>query len=489
MERSPATNADANENTRNNAADNATDSTTENTAENTTESTTENTAENAAENTTGQARTKRATKIQSVKGANDILPEQQDLWNQVVGAAAHVLGNAGAGRLSTPIFEYAELFERSVGEAADLVVQKEMYTFEDRGGRLLALRPEFTAGVMRAFIEHGMHTRPSPVKLWCWGPAFRAENVQRGRYRQFHQIDYEMVGIDTALADAETVQLMYQTLAACGLSGHVMKLGSVGDLEDRAAYNAYLRQQLAPRVGELSAVSRERLRLNPMRVLDSKDAGDQTLIAELERPLDRLGKGARGHFDTVCAYLEEWGVPYELDRGIVRGLDYYRRTAFEAHYADIGAQSALGGGGRYDGLMAEIGGPDLPAIGWAFGIERIIDALQQERDEAEGMAAGRSGLFLVPLDDEAVAEAAALAGRLREHGRVQFSYRRRQLGKGLQEADKTRASHAALRGQSERDSGAWLLKDLVTGEQRGVSESELGAVVARTAASGRQEPL
>ena len=399
----------------------------------------------------------RRTKIQSVKGTNDVLPEQQALRRGIVSAAAEVLGNAGAGQISTPIFEYAELFERSVGESADLVVQKEMYTFEDRGGRLLSLRPEFTAGIMRAFIEHGMHTRPAPVKLWSWGPAFRAENVQRGRYRQFHQIDYEMVGNDSPLADAETVQLMYQTLAACGLKRHVMRLGSVGDLEDRKAYNAYLREMLAPREEELSEVSRERLRLNPMRVLDSKDERDQAIVAELERPLDRLGEGARAHFDAVCGLLEEWGVPFELDRSIVRGLDYYRRTAFEAHYPGIGAQSALGGGGRYDGLLAELGGPDLPAIGWAFGLERIADALQQEGREPVVTPAEAPSLFVVPLDEDAVGEAAALANRLRAHGRVQYAYNKRGLSKGLRDAERAGATFAVLRGERERRAGAWQL--------------------------------
>lgn len=437
----------------------------------------------------GKGAKKKAVKIQSVKGTNDVLPDQQDVWRQVIEAAAHVLGNAGAGRLSTPIFEYAELFERSVGQSADLVVQKEMYVFEDRGGRLLALRPEFTAGIMRAFIENGMHTLPSPVKLWSWGPAFRAENVQRGRFRQFHQIDFELVGNDTPIADAETVQLMYQTLAACGLTGHVMKLGSVGDPEDRAAYNDYLRAALGPRSEELSEVSRERLRLNPMRVLDSKDEADQALVAELDRPLDRLGRSAREHFEAVCGHLEEWGVPFELDRGIVRGLDYYNRTAFEAHFAGIGAQSALGGGGRYDGLLAELGGPDLPAIGWAFGLERIIDALQQERASSARESARPTSLFLVPVDDEAVAEAAALAGRLRAHGVVQYSYRRRQLGKGLQEADRARASHAAIRGQSEREEGRWQLKELSSGAQNSVTEDDLAALLLNARASGRGETL
>ena len=417
-------------------------------------------------------------KLQAVKGTSDILPEQQTRWRAVVAAAAAVLEGAGAGKLTTPIFEHAEVFEKSVGESADLVVQKEMYTFDDRGGRRITLRPEFTAGVVRAFIENGMYTRPLPVKLWSEGPLFRAENVQRGRYRQFHQVNFEILGLATPLADAESVELLYRSIAVAGLTKHRIKLGSVGDPEDRAAYNDYLRAELTPKRAQLSETSRERLELNPMRILDSKDEGDQALIADLDRPLDRLGEEAKQHFDEVAAYLTDWGVPYDLDPSIVRGLDYYRRTAFEVHYHGIGAQSALGGGGRYDGLIQMLGGPELPAIGWAFGIERVLDALEQE--QVETSAASGPALFLVPLDDAAVAEVANLAQRLRSGSvRTEFAYQRRNPGKGLKEADRSGARFAALRGSSERSDHAWQLKDLETGEQRQVSEQELIEMAGR----------
>ena len=422
-------------------------------------------------------------KLQAVKGTSDILPEQQASWRTVVSAAAGVLEGAGAGHLTIPIFEHAEVFKKSVGDTADLVVQKEMYTFEDRGGRRLTLRPEFTAGVVRAFIENGMYTRPLPVKLWSEGPVFRAENVQRGRYRQFHQVNFEIFGLATPLADAESVELLYRSIAACGLTSHRIKLGTVGDPADRAAYNDYLRAELAPKRAQLSAASQERLELNPMRILDSKDEGDQALIAELDRPMARLGAEARAHFNDVMAYLTDWGVPYDLDPSIVRGLDYYRRTAFEVHYEGIGAQSALGGGGRYDGLVSMLGGPEMPGIGWAFGIERVLDALQQEQ-----VAAGPPGapaLFLVPLDDDAVAEAANLAHRLRSSGVwTQFAYQRRNPGKGLKEADRSRARFAAMRGSSERQQQAWQLKDLVSGQQREVSELELIELASRLSEDG-----
>lgn len=411
-------------------------------------------------------------KLQAVKGTHDILPEGNARWRSIEAAAQRVLEGAGAGKLTTPIFEYADVFEKSVGDSADLVVQKEMYTFEDRGGRRLTLRPEFTAAVMRAFIENGMHTRPLPVKLWSLGPLFRAENVQRGRYRQFHQINYEAVGLATPLADAEAIELMYRTVAEAGVTEHRIKLGSVGDPQDRAAYNDYLRAQLTPRAADLSENSRQRLKLNPLRILDSKDPGDQQLLASLQRPLERLGPEARAHFDQVVDYLTDWEVPFDIDDSIVRGLDYYRRTAFEAHHHGVGAQSALGGGGRYDGLLELLGGPSLPAIGWALGVERVLDALEDEQRQV--VEAARSGLFLVPLDDAAVAEGARLAQTLRRvGGRVEFAYQRRNPGRGLKEADRSGARYAALRGASERERGVWQLKDLISGAQHEVTETEL----------------
>jgi histidyl-tRNA synthetase len=421
-------------------------------------------------------------KLQAVKGTHDILPADQDPWRKVHDAARTVLERAGAGRITTPVFEYAEVFEKSVGESADLVVQKEMYTFEDRGGRLLTLRPEFTAGVMRAFIENGMHTWPMPVKLWSDGPLFRAENVQRGRYRQFHQVNFEILGLTQAVTDAEAIALLHRTLEACGLTRHRVRLGSVGDPADRAAYNAYLREALAPLAEELSETSRERLRLNPMRVLDSKDARDQELIRTLKRPLDLLGDDARAHFEAVQRHLRSWGVPFDIDPAIVRGLDYYRRTAFEAHYEGIGAQSALGGGGRYDGLIENLGGPAMPGVGWAFGTERVLDAMAQE-DGGTTEPAGPL-LFLVPLDDEAVDEVSALAHRLRERFAVSFAYQRRNPGKGLKEADRAGAVYAGLLGSSERALGALRIKHLASGEQLEIGLAQLADFL-----EGRQAAL
>lgn len=410
-------------------------------------------------------------KSQAVKGTHDILPAQVPAWRLVEQQVRETLERAGAGEIRPPVFEYTETFVKTAGESSDLVVQKEMYTFEDRGERSLTLRPEFTPGFMRAFIQHGMHTLPSPVRLWGMGPVFRAENVQRGRFRQFHQVNYEVLGSDSPLIDAETIALLYDALTGVGLRNLTVKLGSVGDPEDRAAYNEYLRRELEPLASELSATSQERLRLNPMRLLDAKDPADQELIRKLKRPLEFLGGPARTHFEEVQKWLEEWNIPFEIDPVIVRGLDYYRRTAFEVHHGGIGAQSALSGGGRYDGLIESLGGPATAGIGWAFGVERVLDAM--EVDEVAVPAQTGPDVFLVPLDDQAVAEVAAAARGLRQDISVQHSMVRRNPGRGMKDADRSGARFAALRGDREREQQSYEVKDLISGSQETVPETNL----------------
>jgi histidyl-tRNA synthetase len=417
-------------------------------------------------------------KFQAPKGTYDILPanlakdvyEDQNRWQHVYTTVNRVLSNAGVKELTPPVLEQAEVFIKSVGESSDIVVQKEMYTLQDAGGRLLALRPEFTGGVMRAFIEHGMHVQPMPVKLWNRGPIFRAEvQPQRGRFRQFHQVNCEVIGLDNPATDAEAITLLYNVLSELGLKNMVVKLGSVGDPQDRVAYNEYLRSTLAD--AKLSETSRERLRLNPMRVLDSKDKGDQDIVKTLKKPLEFLNPEARAHFAAVQNYLSAWQIPFEIDDSIVRGLDYYRRTAFEVHHKSIGAQSALCGGGRYDGLIESLGGTKTPGVGWAFGVERVLDAMQQD-----GISVAESSkpvLYFVPLDDEAVAEVMQQAFNLRGSYHIEHAYTPRKPGKGLQEADRTGATFAALRGKFERDNKAYQVKNLKSGEQVEVKEADL----------------
>jgi histidyl-tRNA synthetase len=419
-----------------------------------------------------------AMKFQAVKGTYDILPpnlakdvfENQGTWQHLYKVVETVLGRAGVKELTPPILEQAEVFVKSVGESSDIVVQKEMYTLEDAGGRFLALRPEFTGGVMRAFIEHGMHVQPMPVKLWNRGPIFRAEvQPQRGRFRQFHQVNCEIIGLENPATDAEAIALLYTVLSSLGLNNMMVKVGSVGDPQDRVAYNDYLRETLSN--AKLSETSRERLRLNPMRVLDSKDKNDQEIVKGLKKPLEFINAEARVHFDAVQNYLGDWKIPFEVDDSIVRGLDYYRRTAFEVHHSSIGAQSALCGGGRYDGLIESLGGTKTPGVGWAFGVERVLDAMQQ--DGVVVHETSKPILYFVPLDDEAVSGVIQAAFMLRSDFQVEHAYTARKPGKGLQEADRAGATFAALRGKLERENKSYQVKNLKSGEQVEVKETEL----------------
>lgn len=416
-------------------------------------------------------------KLQAVKGTFDILPEDQDKWRFVLEHTQKVLARAGVKEITPPIFEYSEVFTKSAGSSSDLVVQHEMYSFT-RGEKTLTLRPEFTAGVLRAFIENGMYTRPAPVKLYSKGPAFRAENTQRGRFRQFHQVNCEFLGLETPLIDAEAIALLYNALRACGLKNIIVKLGSVGDLEDRARYNEYLRSELEANKNKLSAISQERLHLNPMRILDSKDKSDQEIIKNLQRPLDFLNEQAKVHFEIVKSYLSTWEIPFELDNSIVRGLDYYCRTAFEIHHTGIGAQSALGGGGRYDGLVENLGGPKTPGVGWAFGIERVLDALKEE--SYKSTEADFPLLFLIPLDEQALTEITKLAQQLRQNFHIEYAYVKRSPSKGLKEANRVGATLAALRGNDERQKNIYKLKHLQSGQQYEVLEKDLVSFLKTT---------
>ncbi|AEB11960.1 histidine--tRNA ligase [Marinithermus hydrothermalis] len=414
--------------------------------------------------------------IRAVKGTYDLYGSKLHAHRYIIDTARKVLESAGALEIQTPVFEETRVFEKGVGASTD-IVRKEMYSFTDRGGRHLTLRPEGTAGIVRAYLEHGMKVWPSPVKLWMAGPMFRAENVQRGRQRQFHQVDFEALGLEDPIVDAEAIALMVEVLRALGLTGLEVKLGSVGDPEDRERYNAYLREVLEPYRSELSEDSQERLELNPMRIVDSKSAQDQEVLrrAGVRPMLEFLGEAARAHFEAVKRHLDRLGVPYTVDPTIVRGLDYYVRTAFEIHHARIGAQSALGGGGRYDGLSELLGGPRVPGVGWAFGVERIALALEEE-----GLTPPRpSGpdLYLVPLDEAAVAEALELATRLRPQARVEFAYAPRRVTKGIKEAEKRGARFVGLIGEGERARGVVAVKDLASGVQVEVPPSEVLSVI------------
>jgi len=412
--------------------------------------------------------------IKAVRGTRDLFGETLFYKRWIEDAARRVLEAAGALEIETPVLEEAPVFERGVGETSD-IVQKEMYAFTDRGGRRLVLRPEGTAGVMRAFLEHGMKVWPAPVKLYYRGPMFRAERPQKGRYRQFYQVGYEAVGLAEPAVDAEAIALLVDLLRALGLEDWTLKLGTVGDPEDRARYNTYLREALAPYREALSEDSRARLSRNPLRILDSKDEQDRAVLAEAGiRPLfDFLSPEAREHYRAVKDLLDALGIAFEEDPNLVRGLDYYARTAFEVHHRRLGAQAALGGGGRYDGLTALLGGPSLPGVGWAVGTDRLILALKTEGIPAPPPPG--LDLFLVPLDEAAVAEALALAETLRPGFRVELAYQPRRPGKGIKEAEKRGARFVGFLGEGERARGTISVKRLATGEQHELPREALGS--------------
>ncbi len=420
--------------------------------------------------------------IQRPKGTQDHLPDgspklstdiRASAFRHVTETAQRVLERAGAQFISTPLFEEADLVKRGVGGSTD-IVRKEMFTvyyFGDHGGFIL--RPEGTAGIVRAYLQNGLKQLPAPLKLWTHGPMFRAENVQKGRLRQFHQVDYEVLGSADALVDAEAVALMVDVVRELGLKNVRVKLGSIGDPDDRETYNTYLRDLFSPHLERLSDDSKDRLTRNPMRILDSKSAEDQHLLTELKvRPmLDFLGPEAAAHFGQLQGYLKDWNIEFDVDPSIVRGLDYYRRTAWELHHEGVGAKSALGGGGRYDGLSEQLGGPVVPGIGWAFGIERLLLAL-----EAEGVSlpAPRGPLlYLAALDEENVPYAATLARKAQAFIRAEFAYRAMKPGSAFKDAERRGAVWAGLIGSEEAANGTLSLKNMQSGEQKVVRVEEL----------------
>src|SRR4051794_1649698 len=353
-------------------------------------------------------------KFKAPRGTFDVLPEQQPVRWRIGDAAGRRLEAAGYGRMDTPVFEETDLFARGVGESTD-IVQKQMFTFEDQGGRSLTLRPEATASVCRAYLEHGMQQLPQPVKLWTEGPFFRHERPQAGRYRQFTQINAEAIGSDSPLVDSEMILLASDIVAELGVDGVRLRLGSLGSPESRAAYLDQLRDYLRSHEAELSEEVRGRIDTNPLRAFDADHSGTRKVMTDAPRLLDRLDPEDGAHFEQVREHLDRNGVPYELEPTLVRGLDYYTRTVFEFDCERLGAQSGIGGGGRYDGLIEQLGGQPTAGCGWALGVDRVALALEQQREEGERAEPTRDGVFVVAGDDQR-AGALALVTELRRGG-------------------------------------------------------------------------
>ena len=389
-----------------------------------------------------------------------MLPEDGAARLHLLSTADNVLGRAGYWPIETPVLEDTELFSRGVGEATE-IVQKEMFTFEDKAGRSLTLRPEGTAGVCRAYVEHGMHKLPQPVRVWYWGPFFRHEAPQAGRFRQFTQVGAEAVGSDDPTIDAELILLLAELLHEAGVKAPRLLLSSLGDAETRHAYADELRQYLRGREGELSEDVRARFELNPLRAFDSDHEGTRTAMAEAPRLVDRLRPDDAEHFAQVRALLDDAGQEYELDPTLVRGLDYYTRTIFEFESDRLGAQRGLGGGGRYDALVEELGGPATPAIGWAAGIERILLA-------AEGLPPTvQAPVFVAVAKPEARAEAFRLLRLIREAGRrAEMEQAGRSLKGQLNHANRIGATTTLIVGDGIE------VKDMDSGDQRMAGSAE-----------------
>jgi histidyl-tRNA synthetase len=395
--------------------------------------------------------------IQAPRGTFDVLGEDVARREAVEIQAKRILEAAGFERIETPVFEYTDLFARGVGEATD-IVQKEMYSFEDGAGRSLTLRPEGTAPVCRAYIEHGMHKRPQPVKLWYLSSFFRAEAPQRGRYREFWQVGAETIGSSEPEADAELIVLLADLLQALGVRGARLLLTSLGTPETRAEYREELKQYLRAHQDRLSADVRARIDLNPLRAFDATDPGTREVMQTAPKLLDRLSPEDLDHFGEVRALLDESGVRYEIDTTLVRGLDYYTRTLFEFSSDALGAQSGVGGGGRYDRLIEQLDGPPTPAVGWAAGVERMILAAS-----SLPVAPRLIDLYVALATPEASKRAFQLARQARQADlSAQSELVGRSLKGQLRQADRLGARYVAIVADDEEAS----LKELETGEQR-----------------------
>jgi histidyl-tRNA synthetase len=423
--------------------------------------------------------------IKAVRGTRDLLPPETALWNFVEAKVREVMRAYNFQEIRTPVFEATELFARGVGEETD-IVSKEMYTWEDRGraesdrGQSLTLRPENTAGVVRAYIEHKLWDR-GLNKLYYIGPQFRRERPQKGRYRQFYQIGAEVIGPSTAgsespARDAEILEMLATLLDRLGIQGWTLQLNSVGCPADRERFNAALKKALEPVVGQMCADCQRRAVTNPLRVFDCKVPEDQPIIEKLPRISQFLDEPCRKHFEDVQAILKDVGVPFTLNDRLVRGLDYYTRTAFEFTHGALGAQNAILGGGRYDGLSEALGGPAAPGIGFAIGEDRLVMSLA----ESAPAVAQKLDVYIAPLGEGMNREAGRLARELRrEDVVVELGDESFRLTKSFAAAAKLGARYVLIVGENEVKSGMFTLKNQETGEQVSVPRAELGKKLRR----------
>lgn len=409
--------------------------------------------------------------IQSLRGTRDILPEETGYWQKVEAIAFSILNKAAYQEIRPPIFERTELFERGIGEATD-VVGKEMYTFNDRATppRSITLRPEGTAGVLRAFIQNSLYATGGVQRLWYKGPMFRYENPQAGRQRQFHQLGVEVLGSSDPRSDVEAIAIATDILQALGLKDLKLNLNSVGNTEDRPRYRQALVDYLTPYKDELDPDSQDRLTRNPLRILDSKNPQTQEIVADAPSILDYLSTDSGRHFEQVQQRLSELEISYQLNPRLVRGLDYYTYTAFEIQSDDLGAQATVCAGGRYDGLVAQLGGPQTPGVGWGMGLERLILLLQKQLEPPRP----KLDFYLVSRGEVAEAQALVLAQQLRHVG---FAVELDLSGSGFKaqfkRADRSGAVACLVLGDAEAENQTVNLKWLQSGEQQAIAQTDL----------------
>jgi histidyl-tRNA synthetase len=409
--------------------------------------------------------------IKAVKGTRDLLPPATEVWNRVEEAVRAVFRAYNYHEIRTPILEETQLFARGVGEETDIVT-KEMYTFEDRDGTSLTLRPENTASVIRAFIEHRLDQRPGVQKLYYIGPMFRRERPQKGRYRQFYQIGAEAIGSESAMVDAEVIALVIEILKRAGLSGFHLLLNSVGDANCRPQYIQRLREELRAVAPSLCGDCQRRAETNPLRVLDCKVEADQPIIDKLPTIVEHLCDACREHFESVKQYLYNLGISYEVRPRLVRGLDYYMRTTFEVVHGSLGAQNSVLGGGRYDGLAESLGSKvHSPGIGFSIGEDRLVMSVEDTH------AAAPLDLLIAPLGEAALRQAAVVARDLRSSGASVELAAEGKLKRVMELADKLGARFTLIVGENEMAAGRYALKNMSTGEQRELTLEEITAAL------------
>ena len=413
------------------------------------------------------------TDYRGPRGTFDVFPggrephERPELWTYVEDRARELFARYNYSEVRTPIFEEARLFARTAGEGSDFVVQKEMFTFVDKGEREMALRPEGTPGAVRAYIEHNLYKLAQPIKLFYIGPMFRQERQQRGRYRQHTQIGVEALGTSDPLVDVEVISLLYAIHQAVGVKDEVVYLNNLGDLETRQAYVPELRDYLQRHRGELDPDSVSRMDTNPLRTFDSKHEATQAVLVEAPKISGYLSEEAAAHLGVVREGLEALGIPHQIDDSLVRGLDYYTMTVFEAKSGALGAQDTVGAGGRYNGLISDLGGPDLGGIGFGSGVERMLLAAASQE------AHPNLDVFFVTLVPGARIAALELAGALREEGiSADLDYGGRGMRAQFKQADRSGASYAAVLGEDELARGVCTVRDMASGEESVVPVAE-----------------